>query len=58
MSSLSIPTYEVSLDTVALWDGLSEYHYLPLTDEETKAKDLPKVTWRGNGSPGDPAPPF
>lgn len=56
--SLSIPKYMFSLDMVALWDGLGKCHYLLLKDEETKAKDLPKVTRWVSGSLGDPAPPF
>lgn len=58
MSSLSIPKYMFSFDTVALLVELGTSHYLPWTKEETKAKDLPKVMWWVSGNPGDPARPF
>lgn len=45
--SLSVPKYTFSRDTVALWDALGKCHCVHLTDEETRAKDLPKVTLVG-----------
>lgn len=49
--SFSVPKYTFSRDTVALWDALGKCHCVHLTDEETKAKDLPKVTWWVHGGP-------
>lgn len=58
MRSLSVPKYMLSFDAVALCDGPGKSHYLPLIDEETKAKDSPEVMCWVSGSPANPSPPF
>lgn len=56
MSSLSVLKYIFSFDTQAFRGGLGKCHYLHLTDEETKVKELPGSHGGLMAGLGDPTP--